>query len=54
LPCKFLLLLLLSTPAFAITIKTLDLNDVDDTTIEITAMIASYDKLSERLLGGTS
>jgi hypothetical protein len=34
-----LLTLVVATPAFAITIQTLDLNDVDDTAIEITAPV---------------
>ena len=35
----FLLLLVLSTPAFAVTIKTLDVNKIDDTAIEIAAPV---------------
>lgn len=46
-----LLLLLLSTPAFAITIKTLDLNAVDDTTIEITAPVWDGSKAGLVLVG---
>lgn len=46
-----LLLLLLSTPAFAITIKTLDLNVVDDTTIEITAPVWDGSKAGPVLVG---
>lgn len=47
----FLLLLLLSTPAFAITIKTLDLKEVDDTTIEIAAPVWDGSKAGPVLVG---
>lgn len=46
-----LLLLLLSTPAFAITIKTLDLNAIDDTAIEITAPVWDGSKAGPVLVG---
>lgn len=47
----FLLLLFLATPAFAITIKTLDLNDVDDDRIEITAPVWDGSKAGPVLVG---
>lgn len=46
-----LLLLILATPAFAITIKTLDLNDVDDDRIEITAPVWDGSKAGPVLVG---
>lgn len=46
-----LLLLLLSTPAFAITIKTLDVKKIDDTTIEITAPVWDGSKAGPVLVG---
>lgn len=47
----FLLLLLLSTPAFAITIKTLDVNKTDDTAIEITGPVWDGSKAGPVLVG---
>jgi hypothetical protein len=47
----FLLLLLLSTPAFAITINTLNLNEIDDTTLEITAPVWDGSKAGPALVG---
>lgn len=47
----FLLLLFLSTPAFAITIKTLDVSDVDDDRIEITAPVWDGSKAGAVLVG---
>jgi hypothetical protein len=47
----FLLLLVLATPAFAITIKTLDLNEVDDDRIEITAPVWDGSKAGPVLAG---
>ena len=46
-----LLLLLLSTPAFAITIKSLDLNVIDDTAIEITAPVWEGSRSGPVLVG---
>ena len=46
-----LLLFLLSTPAFAITIKTLDLKETDDTAIEITAPVWDGSKAGPVLVG---
>jgi HEAT repeats len=45
------LLLLLATPAFAITIKTLDVNKIDDTAIEITAPVWDGTKAGPVLVG---
>jgi hypothetical protein len=47
----FLLLLLLATPAFAGTIKTLDVKDTDDTAIEITAPVWDGAKAGPVLVG---
>jgi hypothetical protein len=47
----FLLLLVLAAPAFAITIKTLDVNDVDDDRIEITAPVWDGSKAGPVLVG---
>jgi hypothetical protein len=47
----FLLLLALATPAFAITIKTLDINDIDDDRIEITAPVWDGSKAGPVLVG---
>lgn len=47
----FLLLFVLATPAFAITIKTLDLKDVDDDRIEITAPVWDGSKAGPILVG---
>lgn len=47
----FLLLLLLSTPAFAITLTSLDVSDVDDTSIEITGPVWDGSKAGPVLVG---
>jgi hypothetical protein len=48
---RLLLLLLLSFPAFGITIKTLDLKDVDDDRIEITSPVWDGSKAGPVLIG---
>lgn len=47
----FLLLLALGTPAFGITIKTLDIDKTDDTAIEITAPVWDGSKVGPVLVG---
>src|SRR6185503_5335757 len=50
-PVLLLLLFLLSTPAFGITIKTLDVSDVDDTAIEVAGPVWDGSKAGPVLVG---